>query len=163
MTPHPKNLKMRFLVADDEAGDREMLQRFLEPFTTSFDYSVDMADTLAKCQVNTYDVLLLDLNLTDSFWQSTLEQINELHKMQPKMRIVVCSGVTVPDIKEKALQAGATCFLSKDQNLYRDNAKALLIAVNVALMHSTPSDDFWPRVKVLREIVEHVAEEVRKD
>jgi len=35
------------------------------------------------------------------------------------------------------MAAGADVMLAKDQNLYHDAAKALLIAVNVAMLHAT--------------------------
>lgn len=148
---------MRFLITDDEDGDQFMLKRFLEGYATSFESAGTLSEAMKLCQEKQFDVAILDLNLTDSNWRSTLAAIGSIKAMQPKMRIIVCSGVPEPGLKEMAIVAGADVFLTKDQSLYRDSAKALLIAVNVAMLHATPDDAFWPNVRALREIVEHAS------
>lgn len=150
---------MHFLCVDDDDGDQYILKRFLEPYCESFTTAKSLREALRLCEERQFTTAILDLNLTDSNWRSTLAEISHIRKLQPKMRIIVCSGVPVQDLKEQALDAGADVMVAKDQNLYRDSAKALLIAVNVAMLHATPDDDFWPRVRALREMVEHISKE----
>lgn len=144
---------MDFLICEDEESDQYLLSRFLSPYASSFAFAKGLEETTAMCKIGHYDCLILDLVLKDSTWRGTLDSIRELRALQPKMRLIVCSGMPVEDLKEKAIEAGADVFLKKDGNLFSEGAKQLLIAVNVAMLHATPNDSFWPNVRALREMV----------
>jgi len=137
----------------------EVLKRFLSPFARSFTVVETLDGAIEACRKEPFDVMILDLSLTDSRWQDTLEAIRTLRGLNSKMRMVVCSGMPVPDLKDQAIKHGADVFLAKDANMYRDGGKALLLAVNVAMMHASPDDSFWPRVQALREMTEHFSEQ----
>jgi len=160
-SPNPERRvePIKFLVCDDDLNDVDVLKRFLNPFARSFTVVTTLDGAIEACKKESFDVMILDLSLTDSRWQDTLEAIRTLRGLNQKMRMVVCSGMPVPDLRDQALKYGADVFLPKDANMYREGGKALLLAVNVAMMHASPDESFWPRVQALREMVTHFSEQ----
>lgn len=151
---------MRFLIVEDEEADADMLMRFLTPYASSFRVVKTLAEAFTLCQnPRQFTVGILDLTLADSSWKETLNSIREIRRLQPDMRLIVCSGMPVPELREQAITAGADVFLPKDQNLFKGGGKALLIAVNVAMLHATPNESFMPHVLSLRQMVSHLSED----
>lgn len=148
---------MRTLLLEDSGNDRFILKRFLAPYCESFSECATLAGALEMCRVETFDLVIADLRLEDSDIDATLDGLKTIKQLQPGSGLVVCSGMPIPDLKERSLLSGADVFIAKTPEMYRDSAKALLLAVNAAMLHKEPAgrgDDFMARVRMLRAIVE---------
>jgi DNA-binding response OmpR family regulator len=150
---------MRFLIAEDNDGQAKLLTRLLQPFATAFCYTKTLQDTLRISKEQDFEVIILDLVLLDVGWQVTLGSIEVIRRYNKKTKIIVCSGIHEPQIDKFAMDAGADVFVHKDQGLYSDGAKALYIAVNVAMRYATEADSYWPYVYALREFVSELNQE----
>jgi len=147
---------MRMLLVEDSDSDRYMLKRFLRPYASSFCEAVGVEEAFELCRENTFDCIILDLLLEGSTSvDDTLTRIHELKRLQPDAGLIVCSGMPVPELKEKSLEAGADYFLQKNPEMYRNSAKALLIAVCAAMMHhgiTGRTESFMAHTRLLQEI-----------
>ena len=106
------------LIIDDEVAIRESLQTLLE----FEDYKVELAEAadqgLALLASNTYDLLLLDISLPDRNGLDVLEEIRERDLQLP---IIMITAHGTVDNAIRAMQSGATNFISKPW----DNEKLL--------------------------------------
>lgn len=151
------SLLMRILICEDELEDQQMLKRFLEPYCAEFNTARGTAEAMRLCREHVFDIIILDLNLIDSNVQGTLDTIRDIRRLQPDCGILVCSGMPIPDLKDQSINAGADQFIEKNPNLFRNNAKALMIAVWVAVMHhdvSGRNPSFLPHVRALQAMAE---------
>lgn len=154
---HDEERQVRFLAVEDEENDVTLLRRFLSPYISEFNASGRLSEALALCKSKEFDVILLDLRLLDSNVDTTRSAIRELKELQPDAALVVVSGMPVPNLEELVIMDGADRFVRKDDKLFENNAKALVMAINVALLHHVAAarpESFWPHVKLLREMAE---------
>ena len=102
----------RILLVDD---DEAILDVFTE-FLTGRGYLVDCARELKEVEVHlakhNYSVSIADLGLTHGEDEG-LQVIECLARQPSKPKIVVCSGNTRSEVKEKVLSMGADMFLPK--------------------------------------------------
>lgn len=148
---------MRTLLLEDSENDRYMLKRFLEPYCASFAECGTLGCARSLCRTQIFDLIIADLRLEDSDIDATLDGLREIKQMQPQSGLVVCSGMPLPDLKDRSIMAGADVFIAKTPEIYRDSAMALLMAVNAAMLHKEPAGrggDFMARVRMLRAIAE---------
>lgn len=148
---------MRILICEDMLEDQQMLKRFLEPYCAEFHTAQGTEEAMKLCKEHMFDIIILDLNLIDSNVEGTLATIKDIRRLQPDCGILVCSGMPIPDLKERSLKAGADQFIEKNPMLYRNNAKALMIAVWVAVMHHDVggrNPTFLPHVRALQAMAE---------
>ncbi|MBZ5608023.1 MAG: sigma-54 dependent transcriptional regulator [Acidobacteriia bacterium] len=118
----------RILVIDDEADIRESLDTLL-----SLDgYLVDLAENgtegLRKSEAGNYDLILLDLMMSDLTGMEVLKEIRERDKETPVFMITAYGSV---EVAVSALKAGANDYFSKPW----DNEK-LLIEIDRMIAHS---------------------------
>jgi DNA-binding response OmpR family regulator len=98
----------RVLVVDDEVDICTLLKRHLEKGGQEVSYCLSIKDALADLSANSYDMIFVDLNLTDG---SGYDLISSLSDGNRKATIIVISAYDSE--KQKALQAGATLFVPK--------------------------------------------------
>lgn len=98
----------RVLVVDDEVDICTLLKRHLEKGGQQVSYCLSIKDALADLSANSYDMIFVDLNLTDG---SGYDLISSLSEGNRKATIIVISAYDSE--KQKALQAGATLFVPK--------------------------------------------------
>lgn len=102
------------LVIEDDPGDAQLIRwQLLERSPTAFD--VHIVESLAAAERKIHqgihpDVVLLDLNLPDSFGIST---VASCRKLLPDAPIVVLTGLDQHETIQTAIAAGAEDFLSK--------------------------------------------------
>src|SRR5215470_2438880 len=106
------------LIIDDEAAIRESLETLLE-----FEgYQVDAAETgeqgLAKLGEHPFDLVLLDFALPD---RNGLEILADIRDRDPDMAIIMITAYGTVDNAVRAMQNGATNFITKPW----DNEKLL--------------------------------------
>ena len=106
---------MHVLLVEDSPTDADLLRRvFLRSGKEHWQMTQveRLANAIAQCQENSFDVVLLDLGLPDS---DGLETVTEFRANVPTMPVVV---LTMMDDDELALQVmahGAQDYLVKDQ------------------------------------------------
>jgi DNA-binding NtrC family response regulator len=97
------------LIVEDEAGPRESLRMILKPFYRI--YAVpDGEQALRIIQDQNIDVVTLDLNMPGL---TGLEVLKEIKKMKPAMEVVIITALATMPNAQKAIQYGASDFLSK--------------------------------------------------
>lgn len=144
---------MRALIVEDSDGDQILLKRFLSPYCASITSVSDLDAADEVIRSTPIDIIILDLRLERSDVDNTLAHIRLFKRIQPECAVLVCSGMPIQNLREKAELAGADRFLEKGPVIYQDNARALLIAVNVAMMHhprSNKSDSYDAHMQLLQ-------------
>lgn len=110
MQPRPT---FRVLLIEDSDSDADLIQVFLAQ-VRSADYLIEWADTLQagieQVQSESFDVILLDLSLPDSFGMDTCIQA---HAAAPHMPIIVLTGLDDEEAAIGAINVGAQDFLVK--------------------------------------------------
>ncbi|HTL90838.1 MAG TPA: response regulator transcription factor [Steroidobacteraceae bacterium] len=102
------------LIADDHAMLRSGLRHFLEQDAaiTAIAESATAAETLAQLRAAPFDLLILDINMTDRSGIDILRQVRVSH---PDTRVLVLSGFSERQYAVNVLRAGACGYLAKDQ------------------------------------------------
>lgn len=98
----------KVLVVDDEVDICTLLKRHLEKGGQEVSYCLTIKDALKDLSINAYDMIFVDLNLTDG---SGYDLISSLTDNNRNAAIIVISAYDSE--KQKALQAGATMFVPK--------------------------------------------------
>jgi signal transduction histidine kinase len=104
----------RILLFEDSPSDRLLVREALNdakdfPFTLT--EVSRLAEGTAHLQKETFDVILLDLGLTDSQGVTTF---TKLHGQFPGSPVVILTGLSDEVVARAAAKAGAQDFLSKD-------------------------------------------------
>lgn len=105
--------KISVLIIEDNPGDQILLQESLE--STSIEFSnIEIAGTLKEAKKilaqQTFSLIFLDLFLPDS---SDLYSFNEIARINPRIPIIIYSGLSDTKISLKAIALGAQDFLIK--------------------------------------------------
>jgi len=96
------------LVVDDEIDICLMITKHLQNLNFETQYVLTVKEAYLKLLSSQYDVIFLDLNLTDG---SGFDVIHYKNKLNSHAKIVVISAYDSDS--NKALQAGANFFLAK--------------------------------------------------
>ncbi len=106
---------LRVLVVDDNAEDRAAMRHHLAR-DAALHHVVDEAisgqGALEACRRTSYDVLLLDQNMPGMDGLAVLKALRALPTWGGA--VVACTSTGQPDIARRALEAGATDFLNKE-------------------------------------------------
>lgn len=120
---------LRVLIVENNKVDSKMLKAMLEK-TPHGSFSLATSDSLRETmdllKKETFDVVLLDLNVQDS---SGLETLERLHAEYPDMPVVVNTGAYEDDLGLKAVTQGAQDYLIKGKYLPYGLSKALYYAI----------------------------------
>jgi DNA-binding response OmpR family regulator len=98
----------KVLVVDDEIDICTLLAMHLEQQGMEVSYSHTIREAKDRLGMNTYDLIFVDLNLTDGSGYDLISSLDERNK---KARVVVISAYDSE--RQKAIQAGATLFVPK--------------------------------------------------
>ena len=101
---------MRLLIVEDEEDMREALCYGLRRRGYAVDAAEDGADAVEQCEINEYDLVMLDLNLPHLDGIEALRRIQSLEKA-PK--VLILSARSEIDDKIAGLDAGASDYLTK--------------------------------------------------
>jgi CheY-like chemotaxis protein len=109
-----KNVKI--LLIEDNPGDSYLIEEYLEEFA-NFSYELKIVETLDEAlsvlKKQSFDVILLDLELPDSCGSNTFLSI---HNNNPLIPIIVLTGLSDKTIESYVLKKGAHDFLVKGKN-----------------------------------------------
>jgi two-component system invasion response regulator UvrY len=104
---------MKVLIADDHAIVRRGVREILEelPLSLSVHEAGSASEALKAVRSNTYDIVLLDIVFPDG---SGLDVLQQIHSHEPRTRVLLFSMYPEELYARRALQLGASCYLSKD-------------------------------------------------
>lgn len=97
------------LIVEDEPGPRESLRMILKPFYQIY-AAPDGEQALRIIQTQDIDLVTLDLNMPGLMG---LEVLKEIKKVKPQMEVVIITALATLPNAQKAIQYGASDFLSK--------------------------------------------------
>lgn len=103
------------LLIEDNPGDQRLMQELLREVTSvaiQLDYADSLRQGMQLLKQTSFDVVLLDLFLSDSQGFATFTQ---LHQQERKTPIVVTTGLNDETLALNAVQAGAQDYLVKGQ------------------------------------------------
>ena len=115
------------LIADDhELVRRGLRQALAEAFPElAVEEAADARQTLAAAAKQTWDIVLLDINMPG---RSGIEILQELKQLYPRLPVLMLSAFPEKDYAIRAFKLGASGFVSK-----QSASRELIIAVNKVL------------------------------
>lgn len=119
----------RILMIEDNHGDVRIIQEMLRDvkgFKFDFKHAESLEKGLEYLKNDEFDVLLLDLNLPDSFG---IETFFEAQKSTPNLPIVIFSGAADEKIAIEAVHEGAQDYLMKGEVDGRLLARSIFYAI----------------------------------
>lgn len=99
----------KILIADDDVMVRATVSKILEMFGHSVDTVIDGNEVIEKVD-DSYDVIILDINMPERDGFETMEKLNELNYNIP---VLFLTGAGSMDYAVKAINLGAYDFLTK--------------------------------------------------
>lgn len=133
--------KYSILVIDDEESIRRLLQKELASSTREVLTAADGAEAMAMVRSHWFDVVIMDLWLTDV---SDLDLLIRIRESIPHIEVIMITGHGDVDIAVEAMKLGACDFIRKPFNLDRldlivekAHQRVLLSRENAMLRHST--------------------------
>jgi DNA-binding NarL/FixJ family response regulator len=126
----------RILIADDHELVRRGLRQILaETFSElAVGEAVDGSQTLLAIEKQSWDLVLLDINMPG---RSGIEVLQDLKRLQPRLPVIVVSAYPEKDYAVRAFKLGAAGYISK-----QSASSELIAAVHKALAggrYITPS------------------------
>ncbi|MDP3683429.1 MAG: response regulator [Ignavibacteria bacterium] len=104
--------KLKILVVEDNRDNREVITLFIRGIA-SLDFALNGEEALAKTEQNSYDIILMDINLGMGLSgidvTKQLRQ-NEKYKLTP---IVAVTAYSLMDDKQQILNAGCSHYVGK--------------------------------------------------
>lgn len=110
-----ENDRLRLLLIEDNPADARLIGEYLsESRKMRFELTnaVRLDDALHRLNESAFDVVLLDLNLPDSFG---LDAVAPINSAAPDVPIVVLTGTGDDNLGDRAVRAGAQDFLIKGE------------------------------------------------
>ena len=117
------------LLIEDSSGDARLIREMLaeaKEIPVRLENCCRLAEGLERLRTDQINVVLLDLDLPDSYG---LDSFLKVHDQAPAMPIVVLTGLADDDLGAEAVRAGAQDYLHKGQVESHILARALLYAI----------------------------------
>lgn len=128
---------MTILIVEDDPGVTRLWERALAPIDAEVRSAITIPDALEQMRkIPPPDIVLLDLRLPGSSATNTLEHISELRKVNPKVLVVVLTGMNDHALPRMAEAMGADGFGTKWEI---DTQRKLLGLVSDSLARRTVS------------------------
>ena len=104
---------MKILIADDHPIVREGMKQIIAkaPDMTIGGEALNGQETLAKIEAETFDAVVLDINMPG---RDGLEILKEIRKSRPTLPVLLLSMYSEDQVAVRALKAGASGFLNKE-------------------------------------------------
>jgi NtrC-family two-component system response regulator AlgB len=101
---------MHVLVVDDEKNIRRAFTIALESIGHEVKCAANSAAALAELQAGAFDVVLLDLRLSQ---ESGLDLLEEIHRLSPQTAVVIVTAYAAVETAVEAMRRGAFDYLPK--------------------------------------------------
>jgi len=106
------NTQLKILVVDDSHINRRVALRLLEKLNFRADSAVSGLEALEKVQQQTYDIILMDMQMPNMDGLETTHKIRQL-TLNKRPYIIALTANAFDNDRERCLQAGMDEFLSK--------------------------------------------------
>jgi len=100
------------LVADDDAENRSILQRLLEPCGFRIDFAVNGREALASMEQHDFDAVLLDIEMPEMDGFEVLSRLRESGQLR-HTPVIVVTGLQEEQDAVRCIEIGAEDFLSR--------------------------------------------------
>src|SRR5213594_1114736 len=106
--------RIRVLLIEDSLPDAEVVREMLGVVRKPFEIEVvnRLASAMPVLNESTFDIVLVDLNLPDSFG---LDSFVAIQNNSPHLPIIVLTGLDDEQLGQQALKQGAQDYLVKNQ------------------------------------------------
>ncbi|GAB6058567.1 sigma-54-dependent transcriptional regulator [Desulfonatronum parangueonense] len=135
----------RILIIDDDLEIRGTMASLLRRQQIDFDQAENLKATRSALEANTYDLLLLDVNLPDG---SGLSLLPELRSMTNPPEVIILTGKGDPEGAELAIEGGVWDYLVKPASI-----KDISLSINRALKYKDQRDRSIPRALDLSRMI----------
>ncbi|HJL17150.1 MAG TPA: ATP-binding protein [Sandaracinaceae bacterium LLY-WYZ-13_1] len=133
---------VRALVVEDSAADAAYLRALLSeqgPPRVATEHASRLGEAIERFERAPYDLVFLDAHLPDSRGTDTLRAMREAIGETP---LIVVSGTLEPGASRRAIEAGATLYLAKDELDAESLGRAMRLgrARAADAQHAPPTD-----------------------
>lgn len=104
----------KVLLVDDEKDFVEALAQRMEARGMDVTTSVTASDAITKAQEESYDAIILDLQMPQ---MDGIETLKKLKEMKPELQIILLTGHATVEKGVEAMKLGASDFLEKPASL----------------------------------------------
>lgn len=113
--PLPDLSDLRLLVVDDMAGNREVVQYYLEGLPLYAEYADSGRGAIEKCMRGGFNLILLDISMPEVDGITAIREIREIERQKGSApsRIVAMTAHAFQEIKESLLDEGFDEILTK--------------------------------------------------
>jgi two-component system sensor histidine kinase RpfC len=122
---------LRVLVADDCKLNRHVMRAMLDEFGVVSDFASSGAMTLEKLQTDTYDLLVLDVQMPGMSGFDVIEKYQAANTSKNLIPIMVVTGDATAEVQDECNRLGVARFLLKpvDQDMLRNALASLMMPV----------------------------------
>ena len=123
----------KVLIIEDSKFDCVLIRKLLEDYypMTLVDHATTRFEGLQHLRSNTYDVIILDLNLPDTI---SFEDIKEFRLLALYTPLIIATGHFDDKAQTAAKENGADGIISKDQLMDKGFSRAVKDAVDNIIM-----------------------------
>ena len=146
---HQPGTDGKVLIIDDEAPVRRALHTTLLSLGFDIGEAASGDEAIELCRIVKYDAALLDINMPG---KSGIETCIQLRRMMPRLAILMLSVNDDPDLKARALEAGADDYVSKPVHM-----RELTARIRAALRRTRSAPDHSEEVIVIGDLSLHPA------
>ena len=101
---------LKFLIVDDNASNREILDLIIISFSGKSDLAIDGAEAITMIEKNSYDLIFMDCHMPNMDGYQTIEVIRKMGIHTP---IIMVTADIDKDVSEKATSSGANDLILK--------------------------------------------------
>lgn len=106
--------ELKLLITEDNEKNMELLEAFLEPKAGLLHKTQNGEDAILKVRENSYDIVLMDIQLPGINGIEAMRQIKTIDSTLP---VIAVTAFAMVGDEEKYLKAGFDCYLSKPFDL----------------------------------------------
>jgi CheY-like chemotaxis protein len=100
----------KILLAEDNEINRIVATKFMQSWLLKIDYAGTGTEAVKKMKADTYDLILMDLQMPGLDGYEASQQIRAFNKTIP---IIALTASVMPEIKDKVKQAGMNDYMTK--------------------------------------------------
>lgn len=140
---------MKILIIEDDQILTKNLQKFLQKEGFAVDIALSMSEGLDEIEINTYDCIVLDINLPDG---NGFDLLTDLRNSKNKIPVIMVTARGQTEDRIKGLNLGADDYISKpvDSNelvarigaVIRRNNNIPLPIINVGDLKIKPAEHY---------------------
>ncbi len=103
----------RVLIVDDEEAILFGFKRVIQGCGVEVDTAETVEDAMGLLTAREYQFVITDLKLSGSSGEDGFAIIRRAKERAPDAKIILVTGYGTPDVMEKALREGASCYYEK--------------------------------------------------